>query len=198
MTDLEEYLEEYLEESVEESVDEQNICRICFEPHNESHTLIQPCNCKTSYVHETCLLKWLKTSHRTNCEICLFQYNIHKKPTKKPLLFADNPVFNRNILFLGGCILFPCAPVSFYIGCSAQDVYYAINLIFILLIFGYVRYVKILPTLAFWKFCLTLGMLIVCLEINYFPYVYFDFGVSGAFAFGACLCYKNTVCTSQV
>lgn len=47
-------------------------CRICL----EEGELIQPCNCTgtTAHVHEKCLLKWLHTSSRTDCEICKYNY----------------------------------------------------------------------------------------------------------------------------
>lgn len=47
-------------------------CRICL----EEGDLIQPCNCAgtTAHVHEECLVKWLATSNRTDCEICKYKY----------------------------------------------------------------------------------------------------------------------------
>lgn len=47
-------------------------CRICL----EEGDLIQPCYCSgtTAYVHEKCLMKWLSTSNRSDCEICKYEY----------------------------------------------------------------------------------------------------------------------------
>jgi len=41
-------------------------CRYCLETANE---FIFPCRCKTP-VHQECLMKWLKVSRRSTCEIC--------------------------------------------------------------------------------------------------------------------------------
>ena len=175
-----------LEESLEEHLEEQPTCRICLEPGE----LIQPCNCKTSYVHEECLLKWLNTSRRTNCEICLFEYNIKFEKVPKPpvLLFSDDPIFNRNIACLGVFGLMPIAPFAYYMGFNPLDIYYGINIIFLCLVFGYVRYVKIFPTLAYWKTSLTTGFTVVAVETGRYDHFFFDYGVSVLFALAACLC----------
>ena len=49
-------------------------CRICL----EEGDLIQPCNCSgtAAYVHKECLVKWLNTSGRTDCEICKYTYEL--------------------------------------------------------------------------------------------------------------------------
>lgn len=178
MSDLEEALEDHLEE--------KPTCRICFEPGE----LIQPCNCKTSFIHEECLLKWLNTSRRTNCEICLFEYNIKFKKLPKPpvLLFSDDPVFNRNITILGLFGLFPIPPFAFYLGSDALDIYYAINIIFIVLVFAYIRYVKIFQTLGFWKLCLTAGFTIVAVETDRYDHILFDYGIAAIFILVSCFC----------
>ena len=43
-------------------------CRICHEEDN----LIAPCSCSGSikYTHRKCLLQWVKSSNRLDCEIC--------------------------------------------------------------------------------------------------------------------------------
>ena len=168
---------------LEEPLEEQPSCRICFEPGD----LIQPCDCKTSYVHQECLLKWLNTSRRTNCEICLFDYKIKlKKPPV--LLFSDDPVFNRNIIILGIFGLVPFAPFAFYMGFDGVDIYYAINIIYLCLVFGYVRYVKIFPTLALWKTCLTTGFTVVAVETGRYDHLFFDYGICAILALAACFC----------
>lgn len=167
---------------LEEPLEEQPTCRICFEPGD----LIQPCDCKTSYVHQECLMKWLNTSRRTNCEICLFDYKIKLK--KPLLLFSDDPIFNRNIIIMGIFGLFPISPFAFYMGFEPLDIYYAINILFVCLVFAYVRYVKIFQTLAFWKICLTSGFTIIAVETGRYDHVLFDFGVSAVFILAACFC----------
>ena len=54
-------------------------CRICHSV-TDLDTLVSPCLCTGSmkYVHESCLLNWLKSSVKTNCELCL-----HEVPVKK-------------------------------------------------------------------------------------------------------------------
>ena len=49
------------------------MCRICLE---EDGIFLSPCNCKGSqaFVHEECLIKWVKESGRDSCEICKTQY----------------------------------------------------------------------------------------------------------------------------
>jgi hypothetical protein len=174
MSDLEEPLE---------TPQEENTCRICLEPGE----LLQPCDCKTSYVHKECLLKWLNTSRRTNCEVCLFEYNI--KLNKPPLLlFSYDPILNRNIIILGIFGLFPISPFAFYMKFKPLDIYYAINILFVCLVFAYVRYVKICQTLAFWKICLTAGFTIVAAETGRYDHILFDYGISAIFILDACFC----------
>ena len=81
---------------LEQPLEEQPTCRICLEPGD----LIQPCDCKGSsaYVHKECLDRWLKTSKRTNCEICLFEYEIEEEKAPIPF-FLIRRAFNSNIFF---------------------------------------------------------------------------------------------------
>lgn len=104
------------------------------------------------------------------------------------MLFSENIALNRNIEILGIFGLFPLAPLSFYMGFPAVDVYYATNILFVLLVLAFVRHVKICQTLAYWKFCLTAGNAIVSLQIDTYDYIFFDLGVAIIFAVGACLC----------
>jgi hypothetical protein len=61
------------------SSDDGLSCRICHSV-TDLETLVSPCLCTGSmkYVHESCLLNWLKSSVKTNCELCL-----HEVPIKK-------------------------------------------------------------------------------------------------------------------
>jgi len=172
-----------LEDGVDE---EQHTCRICL----ESNNLVQPCNCKTSYVHEECLHKWLNTSRRTNCEVCLFEYNFTLEKRQRPpiLLFAHNPILNRNIIILGICGLFPISPFAFYMGFPPLDIYYFINILFVCIVFAYVRYVKVCQTLAFWKLSLTSGFTIVAVETDRYDHLIFDFGIGAIFLLVAFFC----------
>ena len=61
------------------SSEDELCCRICHSV-TDLETLVSPCLCTGSmkYVHESCLLNWLKSSVKTNCELCL-----HEVPVKK-------------------------------------------------------------------------------------------------------------------
>jgi hypothetical protein len=55
-------------------------CRICFNPNNLVTSL---CYCKGSiaYVHEACLIKWIKLKDTRNCELCKVTFRIvERKP----------------------------------------------------------------------------------------------------------------------
>lgn len=78
-------------ESVQEYQDcdndfEGDTCRICH-CGNESEVLISPCLCTgtVKYVHHSCLMDWLKRCVKTKCELCLYNFSVHRKtkPLKK-------------------------------------------------------------------------------------------------------------------
>lgn len=56
-------------------------CRICRCAGEEN--LLSPCQCmgSTGWVHESCLVRWLKLSRTAQCEVC-FQELVIKKQTK--------------------------------------------------------------------------------------------------------------------
>ena len=55
------------------------ICKICYNG-SEDEPLLSPCNCSGSikYVHQSCLMKWLK-ARKPVCELCNYKYVILKK-----------------------------------------------------------------------------------------------------------------------
>ncbi|PVV02315.1 hypothetical protein BB560_003231 [Smittium megazygosporum] len=57
---------------------EVNICRVCRDEGSEEFPLFHPCKCSGSirFVHEDCLLNWLKHSNKKECELCGFNFNI--------------------------------------------------------------------------------------------------------------------------
>ena len=61
-------------------------CRICHSA-SDLESLVSPCLCTGSmkYVHESCLLNWLKSSFKTNCELCLHEVPVRKmvKPLRE-------------------------------------------------------------------------------------------------------------------
>lgn len=48
------------------------ICRVCHCESEPDKPLFYPCSCAGSikYVHEDCLVEWLKVSDKKNCELC--------------------------------------------------------------------------------------------------------------------------------
>ena len=55
------------------------ICKICYNG-SEEEPLLSPCNCSGSikYVHQSCLMKWLR-ARKPVCELCNYTYIIIKK-----------------------------------------------------------------------------------------------------------------------
>jgi len=61
----------------------ESSCRVCH--CNGDEQLISPCDCSGSvkWVHETCLIKWMKSSFKESCELCRREIEITKR--RKPL-----------------------------------------------------------------------------------------------------------------
>ena len=59
-------------------------CRVC-QCNGDEEILINPCNCSGSvkWVHESCLVQWMKSSFKDSCELCLKKIQITKRV--KPL-----------------------------------------------------------------------------------------------------------------
>ena len=89
----------------------QRECRICMIS-NDEESLIQPCRCSTSYVHESCLQKWRNVNTNNEkyikCEICQADYvilqdhptetfEIYDKKNKRCPLFCLYSIY----LFMG-------------------------------------------------------------------------------------------------
>eukprot|EP01135_Chromosphaera_perkinsii_P000922 Nk52_evm20s153 gene=Nk52_evmTU20s153 len=55
---------------------EEDICRVCRSPGSPSEPLFHPCRCTGSirFVHQPCLMRWLKTSSKTKCELCHYPF----------------------------------------------------------------------------------------------------------------------------
>ncbi|XP_028394010.1 uncharacterized protein LOC114518248 isoform X1 [Dendronephthya gigantea] len=70
-------------------------CRICHSA-SDLENLVSPCLCTGSmkYVHESCLLNWLKSSFKTNCELCLHEVPVRKmvKPLREWRFLDEKPV----------------------------------------------------------------------------------------------------------
>uniref|UniRef100_A0A1A7Y9J6 RING-type E3 ubiquitin transferase n=1 Tax=Iconisemion striatum TaxID=60296 RepID=A0A1A7Y9J6_9TELE len=63
----------------------QDICRICHCEGDDECPLITPCHCtgSLSFVHQTCLNQWIKSSDTRCCELCKFDFIMETK--LKPL-----------------------------------------------------------------------------------------------------------------
>ena len=55
------------------SLDSNSLCYICFENNNDNS--VSPCKCNHS-VHIECLLDWINTKKKFDCEICKSKYKL--------------------------------------------------------------------------------------------------------------------------
>ena len=74
--------------------DEEFECRVCRDFGDESAPLVSPCLCDGSmkYVHEECLVRWLKLKNSTSCEICSHEFSftaVYARNTPKKLPVSD-------------------------------------------------------------------------------------------------------------
>jgi len=167
---------------------ETESCRICFEPDN----LIQPCNCTgtAAHVHKECLMKWLKVSKKQECEICRFQYIIIEKEPEKKYMFAGDAIMDNFVLICGFLLFIPFAPIFYYIGLKAKDVYFSANLLWIICVVIAMGRVWMLRTASFWKLCSAIGMSIVSWNTGIWQMMFFDLGISSIFSLLSCACEK--------
>ena len=70
--------------------EEGSCCRICRLPATEEKNLFSPCKCSGSikYVHQDCLLSWLKHSSRQKCEVTNSQAGLLSAKSTKNVYFA--------------------------------------------------------------------------------------------------------------
>jgi len=183
-----------LEEPLDSTASGEAACRICLEPGGE---MLQPCDCSGSAanVHKDCLVKWLKISKRTSCEICLFEYLIVEKQPEKECVgfFSDDFEVEKMVIFTGFCCFIPICPLAYYIGLTVIDIYFTANVIWVISTLAVIQRVRILPTLTFWKFCLTVSCMIVSFQSQHWDLIIFDCGLLIVFILTtfACLC-KNS------
>jgi len=97
-------------------------CRYCLETSGE---LIHPCKCTTP-VHHKCLVKWLETSNRVDCEICnhLWHDNVAKQIEEARVILnlvkASSFVILFNIFtsLMGLNIIAKCTLVATLVACA--------------------------------------------------------------------------------
>ena len=181
----------------ESSSDAGETCRICMEPGN----LIQPCNCTgtAAHVHKECLETWLKTSNRTNCEICLFEYEIIRvRPRScscpRGLIFSEFPDIDHSIKIVGFFGMVPTPALAHYWGFTPLDIFFVSNLVWLVTSLNFMQRMRILPTITFWKYCSCLGSFSVSIVTRVWMYTFFD-SVVGAFFLiltMMCLCLRRS------
>jgi hypothetical protein len=92
------------------SSDDGLSCRICHSV-TDLETLVSPCLCTGSmkYVHESCLLNWLKSCVKTKCELCLHEVPVKKlvKPLRE-VSFVDVVLFARVDVIAAVIIIVQC------------------------------------------------------------------------------------------
>lgn len=92
--------------------EEDLTCRICFERGSNDRELLHPCKCSGSmkFVHQECLLHWLKTSQleEKSCNLCnhTFRYKkkygfgMKRKPVSSELIKHTVSTWNNTLMFL--------------------------------------------------------------------------------------------------
>ena len=155
-------------------------CRICL----EGGDLISPCNCSgtSAFVHEECLVRWLRTSKRTNCEICLYEYEIVEVRRKKcrccpRVEFSESPQTSSTVKFIGFFILFPSYPLAFYSGFTVTDASFAMNIAWAVLVMSFMYKTNTLTTMTFWKLCICAGATITSFKWGGWDVILYDYCV---------------------
>eukprot|EP01125_Pyxidicula_operculata_P013664 TRINITY_DN4538_c0_g1_i3.p1 TRINITY_DN4538_c0_g1~~TRINITY_DN4538_c0_g1_i3.p1 ORF type:complete len:756 (+),score=108.24 TRINITY_DN4538_c0_g1_i3:39-2270(+) len=74
--------------------EESDICKVCRCPGEDGNPLFYPCDCKGSirFVHQDCLVQWLKHSNSQKCELCRKQYKfvpVYSQDAPSVLSFSD-------------------------------------------------------------------------------------------------------------
>jgi uncharacterized membrane protein len=176
----------------ESSSEAGETCRICLEPGG----LIQPCNCTgtTAHVHKECLETWLKTSNRTNCEICLFEYEIVRVRAtacdfrRRNFVFSEFPDIDRSIKVVGFFGMLPTPALAHYWGLVPFDIYFVSNLVWLVTSLTFMQRMHILPTITFWKYCSCVGSLSVSMVTGVWVYTFIDSCVGFLSLVLCCLC----------
>ncbi len=155
-------------------------CRICLDEDNLEN-LIQPCDCtgSTAYVHEECLLKWLRVSNRTDCEICKFQYDTVEVEEKKitwcpKFRLSDSRSSDALIISMGIFGHFTIMYFASLWGASTEDIFVYGNIVqgFFILIFH--PYMNPREVLFFWKSCSSVSLSLASLVQGGQNYVWFE------------------------
>lgn len=134
-------------------------CRICLDEDNLEN-LIQPCDCtgSTAYVHEECLLKWLRVSNRTDCEICKFEYDTEEVEEKKitwcpKFRLSDSVNSDAFIIAMGVFGHFSIMYFTSLLGATTEDMFIYGNICQAFFIILFHPKINTREVLFFWKIC---------------------------------------------
>lgn len=144
-------------------------CRICL----EEDDLITPCKCSgtTAYVHERCLLRWLSTSGRTNCEICQYEYIFQEVEETKCVVCPVWTCDQQAIVFFFFLVL-GVPSVVFMSDMDMEYTFLTANGIFWCMILFHKAEEHILENSVLWKFGFCGGQFLVA--YYYMQWFYFE------------------------
>ncbi|CAB3989401.1 E3 ubiquitin- ligase MARCH6 isoform X1 [Paramuricea clavata] len=93
-----------------EDLKEEDICRVCRAEGTKEKPLYHPCICTGSikYIHQECLVQWLKHSKKEYCELCTHRF------TFKPIYAPDMPTRLPVTDFVSGLIRTVLRAVRFW------------------------------------------------------------------------------------
>ena len=139
-------------------------CRICL----EDGDLIQPCHCSgtAAHVHKECLMKWLKVSDRTDCEICKYEYPYFEVEEERRIQcpvchVSDDRNVSMFVFFIGVIGLFSMIVLATYWNDTMEDLFMYTNIMQLLLLALLSDKIHPRETYVFWKCCSTLGFVLV-------------------------------------
>ena len=119
-----------------------DICRVCRVSGDDSSPLFHPCLCTGSikYVHQHCLLEWLKCSKKSVCELCNHKFIF--QPVYREDMPEQLPI--REIAYGMPCLLY--TDLSFILGIFSM-IYRYIRL-FLIYCLAFVCWLGIVPLVA--------------------------------------------------
>jgi hypothetical protein len=142
-------------------------CRICL----EDGDLISPCNCTgtAAYVHEECLVKWLNTSGRSDCEICKYEYVFEQVEQRKCVVCPEWSC-GRDTCFWFAFLFVTVPLVSFMTGLDCENMFFACNLYFWCIVTYSREEPHVVENSVFWRFGLCAGQFVVAFRYNMWFY----------------------------
>lgn len=147
-------------------------CRICL----EEGDLISPCNCTgtAAFVHAECLVRWLNTSGRTDCEICKYEYIFEERYEKRCVVCPKVSLYGRytGSIFLLFIMSVPSGTFLFRAGPAYA--FFASNFVLWLVVVLFKYEVNLKEKAVLWKLGSCLGQFIVAFYSNFWFYLEVD------------------------